>query len=342
MHKLTGENRIVELLQRRYSSVNRLLKKGIGDDAAVILPGRGREYWSITTDMLIEHVDFRREWTNPGWLGFKSLSVNLSDLAAMGARPKFFIVSLALPSGLSPERWIRQFYKGLFELADSQGALLIGGDLSHSESDIMISVTAFGESLKRRVLYRSGGRPGDRLYVTGVLGKSAAGLQLLLAGCIHPRKGPQKEAVRAHQRPEPRCNAGIWLAQSSLVSCMMDISDGLSTDLARLCRSSGVGAEIEASAIPLFPQSSSWNCDPLALAFHGGEDYELLFAVPQSGIETLESSYPAEFPPISRIGRLTSSPQITVTEPGKRKHILLEKGYDHFVGGTQPAGQATR
>jgi thiamine-monophosphate kinase len=330
MHRLTGENRLVELLQKRYFSVNRLLKKGIGDDAAVILPRRAREYWSITTDMLVEHVDFRREWTSPRWLGFKALSVNLSDLAAMGARPRFFTVSLALPSGLSPGPWILQFYKGLSELADSQRALLIGGDLSHSESDITISITALGESLKRRVLYRSGGRPGDRLYVTGVLGKSAAGLQLLRAGYIHPRKVPQKEAVRAHQRPEPLCDAGVWLAQSGLVSCMMDISDGLSTDLARLCRSSSVGAEIDASAIPVFPQSSSWNCDPLALALHGGEDYALLFAVPQSRIAALERSYPAEFPPISRIGKLTRDRKIMITESGKHRRRLPEKGYDHF------------
>jgi thiamine-monophosphate kinase len=112
---------------------------------------------------------------------------------------------------------------------------------------------------------------------------------------------------------------------------MMDISDGLSTDLARLCRSSGVGAEIEASAIPLFPQSSSWDCDPLALAFHGGEDYELLFAVPQSEAETLENNYPAEFPPISWIGKLTRGRQIMITESGKRRRRLPEKGYDHFL-----------
>jgi len=338
MHKLTGENRIVALLQNRYSSMNRLLKKGIGDDAAVIRPGGAKEYWSITTDMLVENVDFRREWTNPGWLGFKSLSVNLSDLAAMGARPRFFMVSLALPSGLSPRSWIVQFYKGLAELADSQGILLIGGDLSHSESGITICVTAFGESHKHRVLYRSGGHPGDRLYVTGVLGKSAAGLQLLQAGCAHPRKGPQKEAVRAHQRPEPRCNVGVWLAQSGLVSCMMDISDGLSTDLPRLCRASCVGAEIDAADLPLFPQSSSWNCDPLALALDGGEDYELLFAVPPTRAETLERNYPAEFPPIAGIGKLTRDLQIRIIEAGKRKHRLLEKGYDHFRRRTQPAG----
>jgi thiamine-monophosphate kinase len=330
MHKLTGENRIIEMLQSRYSSVDRLLKKGIGDDAAVIHPGPADEYWSITTDILAEYVDFRREWTNPACLGFKSLSVNLSDLAAMGARPRFFTVSLALPSDLSPERWSLQFYRGMAELAHSQGALLIGGDLSRSESGITVSITALGESLNRKVLYRSGGRPGHRLYVTGVLGKSAAGLQLLKAGCIHPRRALQKEAVRAHLRPEPRCAAGVWLAQSGLVSCMMDISDGLSMDLARLCRASNVGAEIDAASVPLFPQSSSWNCDPLALALHGGEDFELLFAVPPSETENLDRSYPAAFPPLSRIGQLTQDRRIMITESGKRPHTLLQKGYDHF------------
>jgi thiamine-monophosphate kinase len=331
MPRLTGENRIVDLLQKRYSSVNRLLKKGIGDDAAVIHPDGAGEYWSITTDMLIEGVDFRREWTNPESLGFKALSVNLSDLAAMGARPRFFTVSLSLPPAISPGPWIIRFYRGLSELAVSHDAILVGGDLSRSQSGITINVTAIGESLDRKVLYRSGGRPGDALYVTGTLGKSAAGLALLQAGFFHPTKGPRKEAVRAHLRPEPRCSAGVWLAQSGLVSCMMDLSDGLSTDLARLCRSSGVGAEINASSVPLFLRSASWACDPLALALHGGEDYELLFGVRQSKTGALENSYPDGFPPISRIGTLTRDPRIIVTESGKRRR-MPEGGYDHFAG----------
>ncbi len=339
MQKLTGENRIVELLQRRYSSVNRVLKKGIGDDAAVIRPRGSEEYWIITTDMLVEDVDFRREWMTPELLGFKSLSVNLSDLAAMGARPRFFTVSLALPPELSLQQWIHRFYTGLNDIAGSEGALLIGGDLSRSESGITVSITAIGESLGRRVLYRSGGRPGHRLYVTGVLGKSAAGLELLRKGCTHTANGRRKEAIRAHQRPEPRCRAGLWLAQSGLARCMMDLSDGLSVDLARLCRSSHVGAQIDAAAVPLFAGSSSWGCDSFALALHGGEDYELLFAVPESEAELLERKYPAKFPPISRIGKLTRGRAITVAESGKRRYRLLEKGYDHFVVKTARAAR---
>jgi thiamine-monophosphate kinase len=149
MSKLTSENKIIELLRDRYPAKSPLLKKGIGDDAAVFRPRRAGEYLLITTDMLLEGIDFRCEWTTPCQLGHKSIAVNLSDLAAMGARPRFFTVSLAIPSGFT-ERWIQEFYDGLTECGSSHGAVLIGGDLSSSKSGILISITALGESLNRR------------------------------------------------------------------------------------------------------------------------------------------------------------------------------------------------
>jgi len=330
-----SENDIVQLLHRRYPGQGRIVKKGIGDDAAVVHPRRAEEYLVITTDTLLEGIDFRREWTTPYRLGRKSIAVNISDLAAMGARPRFFTVSLSLPAGIS-KRWVLEFYKGLNAPASSKGAQLIGGDLSRSESGILITVTAVGESLNRRILYRSGGRAGDCLYVTGILGRSAAGLKLLQSCRAGSRIQSKRDALRAHQTPEPRSETGIWLAQSGLVRCMMDLSDGLSTDLPRLCKASGVGAEIHVADLPIFPESRTWNCDPVKMALHGGEDYELIFSVPKTKSRLLEDTYPSGFPKIARIGRLTgTSPKVWMLESGKRRR-LPEQGYDHFRRDPQP------
>jgi thiamine-monophosphate kinase len=330
MPKRTSENRIIQLLQNRYPAHSALLKKGIGDDAAVMRFRQGNEYWSITTDMLLEEVDFRREWTSPRLLGCKSIAVNLSDLAAMGARPRFFTVSLAIPSDIS-ERWILEFYEGLTSPEGAKGAQLIGGDLSHSKRGITISITAMGESLNRKVLYRSGGKAGDFLYVTGTLGKSGAGLRLLQDGQIRPRSNAQRDALQSHRAPEPRCEAGLWLAQCGLVRCMMDLSDGLSMDLPRLCAAGGIGAEIRIENLPVFTESQHWGCNPVELALHGGEDFELLFAVPASRNRLFEKTYPPEFPKATQIGRMIDTAgKIWIAGPGKSRRRLPERGYDHF------------
>ena len=326
----TSENEILRLLQDRSPDKSKFLKKGIGDDAAVFCPRNAAEYWLVTTDMLAENIDFRCEWTIPRQLGRKSISVNLSDLAAMGGRPRFFTVSLGLPSVIS-RRWIMEFYRGLIERGGTHGALLIGGDLSRSESGIIISITAIGESVGRKVLYRSGGRDGDALYVTGILGRSAAGLRLLYRGCLQPRTRSQREALRSHRQPDPRCAVGMWLAQSGMVRCMMDLSDGLSVDLPRMCAASGVGAEIDTARLPLFTDATAWDLDPVALALHGGEDFELLFAVPESKTALLEKTYPHDLPKITRIGKMIRGRRnLWVHHDGKNRRRLKEGGYDHF------------
>ncbi len=327
-----SEDRLVRLLQQRYSAKNPLIKKGIGDDAAVILPRGATEYWLITTDMLVEEIDFRRDWTSARLLGRKSMAVNLSDLAAMGAIPRFYTVSLAVTPDI-PERWIMDFHDGLTEKAKTYGADLIGGDLSGVKAHLAISVTAFGESHKRKVVYRSGGKPGDLVYVTGILGRSAAGLALLQKSQGRNIRGRHRlEALRAHRDPDPRCEAGLWLSQSGLVSSMMDLSDGLSSDLPRICAASGVGAEIVMTDLPFFRESASWGCDPVQLALHGGEDYELLFVVPASNRSRLEKTYPAKFSPITCIGRLIAEKEkIWMAAPnGERLGPLPRSGWDHF------------
>ncbi len=327
-----SEDSLIRLFKCRNIVHGPQLARGIGDDAAVIRPKGAKELWMITTDMLVESVDFHREWTTPRQLGRKSISVNLSDLAAMGAIPRFFTVALAIPTDI-PERWILDFHDGLAERGDVLGAHLIGGDLSRAERHITISIAAMGESRNRKVLYRSGGKAGDLIYVTGILGRSAAGLKLLRDEAGERPTIFRKEALNAHLDPEPRCAAGLWLAQSGLVSCMMDLSDGLSTDLPRLCAASGVAAEIQIQSLPVFPHAASWSLDPVELALNGGEDYELLFAVPRSKSGLLERNYPASFPQITWIGEMVpGSGKVWLCDriSNKGRRLLPRDGWDHF------------
>jgi thiamine-monophosphate kinase len=324
------ENRIVRLLGKRFGAGSPSLIQGIGDDAAVLHPRGALEYLVITTDMLLEDVDFRRNWLTSAQLGHKALAVNLSDLAAMGAMPRFFTVALGLPRDVGIA-WIEGFYRGMCALAKRHGAILIGGDLSRSPAGIQTVITAIGETSDRRPVRRSGGRPGDFLYVTGVLGRAAAGLSLLWHGRIHGRNAAERKALQSHRVPEPRCEVGNWLARSRFARCMMDLSDGLSMDLPRLCAASGTGAEIWGDKLPVFSQARRWRCDPLTLALHGGEDFELLFAVSARKAASFEKTYPADFPPISRIGRLRrehgvvwSTARATPLQP------LIPAGFDHF------------
>ena len=305
-----------------------MLKKGIGDDAAVWLAAGAKEYQLVTTDMLVEEVDFHREWITPRELGHKSIAVNLSDLAAMGARPRFFTVSLGLPTNVA-NRWIREFYDGLTACGFKHGAVLAGGDLSGADK-ITISITALGESENRKILYRSGGRPGHLLFVTGTLGKSAAGLKLLQQGILRSRSVSMREALRAHRTPEPRCAVGQWLAQSGNVRCMMDISDGLAADLPRMCAVSGVDAEIYTEKIPVFSESVFLGCDPLELALSGGEDYELIFTVPSAKWHFLKK-WPPDFPPVTHIGMmLKGNGKVWIAGDGITRRRLTIKGFDHF------------
>jgi thiamine-monophosphate kinase len=324
------ENRVIAILEKRFAGSDASIIKGVGDDAAVIRQQGARENWVITTDMLLEDVDFQKAWLTPGQIGHKSLAVNLSDLAAMGARPRFFTVSLGIPAAI-PDKWIVQFYQGLARLASAYKTLLIGGDLSRSTNGIQVTITAFGETWHRQAIYRSGGSAGDALYVTGTLGRAAAGLELLKQKQTKGATASQKEALKAHRTPQPRCNVGLWLLQNHYASCMMDLSDGISTDLPRLCTSSNVGAEIYAGALPVFSPAKSWNSDPLNLALNGGEDFELLFAVPVNAEAKFAKTYPKSFPRVSRIGVLTSSKWIGLKEaPGKPAHPLANDGFDHF------------
>ncbi len=327
---IKNEDAIIRSLRSRFRTRGPGVRLGIGDDAAVVRLKGSAEDLVITTDMLVEKVDFRRSWMRPDQLGRKSLAVNLSDLAAMGARPRYYLVALALPREID-DRWIRSFYAGMKRLGDAAGAELLGGDLSGSPAGIQVTVVAVGETRGRRSVPRRGGRPGDAIFVTGTLGRAAAGLKLLQQGIMKGRTRAEREALVAQRSPSPRCEVGLWLAASGLASAMMDLSDGLSADLPRLCAASHTGAVVQAGQLPVFLQSARWGCDPVALALHGGEDFELLFTVPAAKVGRLRKKYPADFPPATAVGRLVAGRTVSwVRQPGGAPEPLPHLGFDHF------------
>ncbi len=328
----TDEDSIVRFLREHHGGRSPFLKMGIGDDAAVFHPRGSEEFWVVTTDLLLEDIDFRREWLTPAQLGHKSLAANLSDLAAMGARPRFYTVALGLPVDLRLT-WIDSLFRGMSRLGSRHGAVLIGGDLSRSNQGLHVSITAIGETIHRKLLYRSGGRPGDCIFVTGRLGAAAAGLKLLQQGRTKGRTVAERHALRSQREPQPRCDVGLWLAQGGLASCMMDLSDGLSADLPRIGEACRTGAEVYTDELPVFSGSSAWGCDPKDLALNGGEDFELLFAVPEEHLQAFRSDFPREYPSATLIGRLTKDRGFVCRRsPGSTGVPLLPHGFDHFRG----------
>lgn len=245
----------------------------LGDDCAVLdLPAGERLL--ATVDMLVEGVHFRLQETDPVTLGRRALAINLSDIAAMGGTPRWCLVSLGLPA---PTPFVQRFYAGLAEMAGRHGVLVAGGNLARLPDRMAIDITVLGSA--KRPVTRNGARPGDGIYVTGPLGRSATGLRCLLRG---NRNHPA--LVAAHRDPQPRVQEGQRLA--ALATAMIDISDGLAQDLGHICERSRVGAHLQSSAIPIDGETrqtaAELGADPLELALHGGEDYELLFTAPPS------------------------------------------------------------
>ena len=275
---------------------------GIGDDCAIFRPRNSLEDLLFTTDLLVEGTHFRRATHGAGDLGWKALARGLSDIAAMGGEPRFCLVSLALAPWCDAA-WVNGFFRGLLLLAGRTGTVLAGGDLSHG-AGLACDVVVGGAVPRGRALRRDRARAGDAIYVSGALGGSALGMA---AG--------GGKAWRRHLRPEPRLALGRFLRETVRATAAMDLSDGLSLDLARLCAASGLGAEI--AAPPLWPGAS------LAQALHGGEDYELLFTAPP------RVPVPAAFQgiPLTRIGVMRRQGPGKVTMAGKP---LAPGGYDHF------------
>jgi thiamine-monophosphate kinase len=249
------------------------VRLGIGDDCAALRIPSGHEAL-VTTDLSLEGVHFRREWHTPEVIGHRCLTRGLSDIAAMGGRPIAAFLSLALPGGL-PQSWVDRFFSGVLRLADAFHVTLAGGDIAQSPGGILADIVVVGSAHKGKAIPRSGAKPGDGIFVTGTLGGSATALRLLFSGRkLRPADFPQ------HFNPQPRIAVGEFLREKRLASVLIDLSDGLSTDLAHVCEESGVGAEIHAKAIPLAHVGKPRRKIDLKSALHGGEDYELLFTAP--------------------------------------------------------------
>lgn len=281
------EFRLIEQLRRAFGRTGSAVVRGIGDDAAVIAPPGGRQM-VLTTDLLVEGVHFDLRTASMKEIGYKAAIANLSDLAAMGARPEYALVSIAIPASCTAVDILR-LYQGMTAAFRPYRVALIGGDTSSSPQRLFLSLTVTGSVPAGAALMRSGARVGDLIYVTGTLGDSLAGLALLSRE--HKRRAarsltsPERRfLIDRHRRPIAHPRLGQALSQGRLASAAIDLSDGLSGDLRHLCEQSRVGAEISASALPVSPALLAYagasKSDPVALALQGGEDYELLFTVP--------------------------------------------------------------
>jgi len=317
------ERELVAAIRREFSQPKRGLVLGIGDDAAVIQAARGGIL--LTTDLLIEHAHFTIDLHPPFLLGRKSLNVNVSDIAAMGGRPRFALLGLGLRRGL-PEAWLGEFMAGFKEAAADVGVALIGGDISGSR-EICISVTLAGEG--ERFVRRSGARPGDLLFVSGAPGRAAAGLKLLKKGRRLGQDARADVLLRAFLDPVPGVGLGRSLAERRLAWAMLDTSDGLSVDLLHLCEESGCGAEVVLEKLPISPELRLFERRPEALALHGGEDYGLLFAAPpgrSAQVLRLQKRYD-----VHPIGTIRKGRGISVIDRSGKRRPLPPRGFEHLA-----------
>jgi thiamine-monophosphate kinase len=295
------------------------LVTGIGDDAAVLRLPPNQDLL-VTTDFSIENVHFRRNWHPPDVVGWRCLTRGLSDIAAMGGEPRGAFLSLALAAD-TPQPWVDQFLKGLLALAMRFNVPLAGGDTAQAVDGIQADIIVVGSVPKGTAVLRSTAKPGDQVYVTGALGASAATLARLRDSL------PLGAGSARHFHPVPRLSVGQWLRQHKIPSAMIDISDGLSTDLEHIRRESGVGAEIEAGAIPHARSASrKQNGVNLAFALHGGDDYELLFTSSKRVPPVIQGV------PITRIGQITGKKGMRLIHPDGKRQVLEPKGWEHFRG----------
>ena len=299
---------------------------GIGDDAALFRHKPGFET-ILTCDWFLEGTHFLREKHPPDAVGWKCLARAASDIAAMGGTPRCFLLSLALPNSCA-RRWLDLFLTGLRRASRKFQCVLAGGDTT-SQNELFINVTVVGEVPAGRAVLRSGAKAGDVLYVSGRLGESELGLQIVRRA--EGRASRNNPHTRKHLYPEPRLALGQWLAKNRLASAMIDLSDGLSSDLSRLCVASKVGARLENAKIPQVRTADlarKHGCDPLQLALHGGDDYELLFSVPRHKLNRLPKTFGGVR--LTSIGEITRHRQLLTLDQGGIVSQLKPGGWDPF------------
>ena len=334
---MSSEFSFIQQIRQRASNAASNLIAGIGDDTAIWREHAGRERL-ITTDLLIENVHFKLEYTPLACLGHKTLAVSLSDIAAMGGQPEFALLSLGIPkTQLANLDWTK-FFDGYFALASQYGVTLIGGDTSSAPDLLVIDSIVIGSCAQGTAIRRSGAQVGDAVYVTGQLGASATGLELLLCGERFDAftDDLRQAAIRAHLLPEPRLAFAQRL--SGLAHAMMDVSDGLAQDLSHICEESNVDAVIDFDAVPIAESVSlirSTKEDAFSLAVSGGEDYELLLTAPPANDEALMRLAAECKLPLTRMGEIIArrtsqpAPQLFLRTTNS-VDLLTVTGYDHF------------
>jgi thiamine-monophosphate kinase len=330
-----GERALLARIQAKLGTTGRRsasLVIGIGDDAAVVAPTRNAQT-VLTTDALVEGIHFDRRFSTPADIGYRALAVNVSDLAAMGAAPRWALLSLALPDDTLVAD-VEALAGGLALLARQIGCEVIGGNLTRSPGPLMVDITAVGEVMPRRVLPRAGGQPGDELWVSGRLGAATAGLEMLRARGRDPEPSEVAGCIARYLRPEPRVRLGLAIGQARAARAAMDLSDGLADAADQLAEASRCGVEIDAGALPIDEGARAWweatGQDPILRALSGGDDYELLIAVPRTWSGRLRHvrARVAE-PTLTRIGVLTKDRAVRVLLRDSRRESL-PKGFEHF------------
>lgn len=305
-----------------------------GDDAAAYLSEPG-ECSVVTTDTLVEGVHFDLAYTRPREVGRKWLAVNLSDLAAMGAAPRWALLSVVI-AGEAPEELARELGEGARAQAGEHGVTIIGGNVSRTRGPTVLTAVLIGAARPERLVRRRGARPGDGIFVTGSLGDARGGLMRALRRGRPEDGDPAMPLLRALVDPVPRVSAGLVLAERGLARSMCDVSDGFTRDLGRLLVADGLGARIEAAALPISEALRAFADgaaeDPLALALAGGEDYELLFTSDPSGAAEVRAALAGVGTPVTEVGRVTAEPGLRIVA---QDGTLLAPpgGHDHFRAG---------
>ena len=299
---------------------------GMGDDAALWRP-RDRCDAILTCDWFLEGTHFLADRHPPEVVGYKCLARAISDVAAMGGEPRCFLLSLALPNSHT-DQWLNRFLHGLRKASQALGCPIAGGD-STQRSEILIHITVVGETARDIAILRSRAHPGDALFVTGRLGEAQYGLQLLLDNA--PRITPHDPRLRKHFYPQPRLGVGQWLAKQRLATAMMDLSDGISSDLPKLCQASGVGARLNERALPvvkIHQKDRRKKFNAIELALHGGDDYELLFTVASKNVAQIPKAIASV--PVTRIGEITAEKRVVLARQNGDISRLQDKGWDPF------------
>lgn len=327
-----AEDQLIERIHRRVpSSEGGALRLGIGHDAALIHSEGGD--WVVTCDQFLEGMHFLADKHPPDSVGYKALVRATSDAMAMAAHPRFFLLSLALPAERTGT-WLNQMLSGMARASKRLGLRLAGGDTARSPGkggQIALNVMVLGEAVRVRGIGRRGARPGDGIFVTGILGQAQLGLELVMRGMGGRHKF--RRLLRPHLYPTLPLDFALWLGRNHFPSAMMDVSDGLSTDLTRLCRASGVAARIYASQIPVVAVPESLprapELAPLNLALHGGEDYGLLFTVPRGVLSRIPKIFGRTR--IMRIGEILCGSGVKLVAPDGEASSLKPGGWDHFA-----------